>query len=43
MEVGYRDFKNLTKDPDLAHVRKDPRFQALLSRYQNTEDSISKE
>jgi len=43
MEVGYRDFENLTKDPDLAHVRKDPRFQALLSRYQVTEDSVSNE
>eukprot|EP00210_Caulerpa_lentillifera_P005921 g5661.t1 len=42
LEVGYRDFKNMLTDSDLAHVRKDPRFLALLDRYKSEDNSSSK-
>ncbi|MBI4565341.1 MAG: tetratricopeptide repeat protein [Planctomycetes bacterium] len=32
VDLGYRDFAYLLKDPDLKHVRRDPRFRELLRR-----------
>ena len=32
MELGYRDIPHLMSDPDLAAVRRDPRFKRLLDR-----------
>jgi tetratricopeptide (TPR) repeat protein len=31
-DLGYRDFRFLREDPDLENVRRDPRFDAFLSR-----------
>jgi tetratricopeptide (TPR) repeat protein len=32
IELGYRDFRFLQKDPDLEAVRRDPRYRAFLER-----------
>lgn len=34
MEFGYRDFRYLREDRDLAAVRKDPRFRQLLREFE---------
>jgi Flp pilus assembly protein TadD len=34
MEFGYRDFRYLREDKDLAAVRKDPRFRRLLREFE---------
>jgi tetratricopeptide (TPR) repeat protein len=31
--LGYADFTFMNKDPDLAFVRRDPRYKKLLSEY----------
>jgi tetratricopeptide (TPR) repeat protein len=33
VELGYRDFRYMIEDRDLASVRKDPRFGAILREY----------
>jgi tetratricopeptide (TPR) repeat protein len=33
LELGYRDFRYLREDPDLAAVRKDGRFRQLMREY----------
>jgi len=35
VELGYRDFRYMREDPDLAVVRKDRRFRQLLSEFEN--------
>ena len=32
LDLGYRDFNHLFKDPDLENARKDPRFRELLRK-----------
>lgn len=32
VDLGYRDFPYLLKDPDLENVRRDPRFREILNR-----------
>ena len=32
LELGYRDFNHLFKDPDLKNARQDPRFRELLRK-----------
>lgn len=34
LELGYRDFRYLKEDQDLASVRQDPRFRILLKEYE---------
>ncbi len=31
-ECGYRDYKHLLRDRDMENLRRDPRFQKLLSK-----------
>jgi tetratricopeptide (TPR) repeat protein len=33
LELGYRYFEHLRRDPDLKSLRRDPRFARLLRRY----------
>ncbi len=33
LRLGYRDFRFMEQDPDLAYIRKDPRYRELLARY----------
>ncbi|MFO0851728.1 MAG: hypothetical protein U0871_24660 [Gemmataceae bacterium] len=33
VELGYRDFRYMTEDRDLASLRKDPRFKQLIREY----------
>ena len=33
IELGFRDFRSMTRDDDLAAIRKDPRFRQLLRDY----------
>lgn len=33
IELGYRDFKFMTRDPDLKKLRNDPRFFQLINKY----------
>jgi tetratricopeptide (TPR) repeat protein len=35
VELGYRDFRYMREDHDLASVRHDPRFRQLLREYEN--------
>ena len=35
VELGYRDFRYMEEDHDLASVRKDPRFRALVREYRS--------
>jgi tetratricopeptide (TPR) repeat protein len=37
VELGYRDFRFMCEDHDLAVVRKDPRFRQLLREYERRE------
>jgi tetratricopeptide (TPR) repeat protein len=32
IDLGYRDFRFLQKDPDLENVRRDPRYKTFLAR-----------
>ncbi|KIZ07033.1 hypothetical protein MNEG_0926 [Monoraphidium neglectum] len=34
MEAGYADFDQILTDPDLELIRQDPRFSALVQRFQ---------
>ncbi len=34
LELGYRDFRYLKEDQDLASLRQDPRFRLLLKEYE---------
>ena len=34
IELGYRDFRYMREDKDLAAVRKDPRFRRLLAEFE---------
>ncbi len=36
LQLGYRDFSFMEKDPDLAYTRKDARYRQLLSRYKKS-------
>jgi len=36
LQLGYRDFSFMEKDPDLEYTRKDARFRQLLSRYKKS-------
>ncbi|MBM3247845.1 MAG: hypothetical protein FJZ10_00245 [Candidatus Omnitrophica bacterium] len=36
IDLGYDDFDHLKKDPDLDNLRKDSRFQELISRFINS-------
>lgn len=31
VELGYRDFEHAAKDPDLAYLRADPRYEAFVA------------
>lgn len=33
VELGFRDFRSMTRDEDLASIRKDPRFRQIVSEY----------
>ncbi len=33
VKLGYRDFRYLTKDPDLEFIRQDERYKELIARY----------
>lgn len=33
IRLGYREFNFMKQDPDLKFIRKDPRYQELLSKY----------
>jgi len=33
IELGYRDFSFIQKDPDLEFIRKNPRYKQLISRH----------
>ncbi len=33
LRLGYRDFRFMEQDKDLAFIRQDPRYRTLLSRY----------
>lgn len=35
IELGYRDFRYMREDPDLAFVRKDAKFRQLLREFEN--------
>jgi tetratricopeptide (TPR) repeat protein len=35
LELGYRYFRRLRRDPDLKPLRKDPRFQGLIRRFES--------
>ena len=35
LKLGYRAFSHMMKDPDLDHIRKDPRYAALIAAYRN--------
>jgi hypothetical protein len=32
INLGYRDFRWLARDPDLAHVRRHPQFKKIMAR-----------
>ncbi len=31
IRLGYREYDHMLRDPDLANVRRDPRFRSLIS------------
>ena len=33
IQLGYRDFAFMQRDPDLEFIRRDPRYEELLTRY----------
>jgi tetratricopeptide (TPR) repeat protein len=33
LKLGYREFKFMNKDPDLAHIRQNARYNELISKY----------
>jgi hypothetical protein len=35
VRLGYREFRFMLEDPDLAFIRKDPRFGSMLSILMN--------
>ena len=35
MDLGYLEFEFMESDPDLANVRKDRRFEAIMAKYMN--------
>lgn len=35
LQLGYREFSFMEKDPDLKFIRKDRRFKELILRYKN--------
>ncbi|HRZ14901.1 MAG TPA: hypothetical protein P5110_05250 [Candidatus Omnitrophota bacterium] len=41
IELGYRDFSFMHKDPDLAFIRTDPRYQQLLARWLTRERGVN--
>ena len=38
VDLGYRDFAFMQKDPDLEFIRKDPRYKRLISKYTRNPD-----
>ena len=40
LELGFRDFKALTKDPDLANLRKDALYAPILARIQRLQRQL---
>ncbi len=36
IQLGYRDFKFMEKDPDLQFIRKDNRYKELISQYSSS-------